>query len=99
MVSYRFTRSAPEDLVDIWLYTEAAWGEAQADRYQDAIHECREKIAAGATHTKPVPELNGVRSHHCQRHRLFFAVQDQGVVIIAVLHERMDPIKRLRGRL
>jgi plasmid stabilization system protein ParE len=47
MTNYRFTRSAREDLIDIWLYTQENWGEAQADSYQDALHLCCERITAG----------------------------------------------------
>jgi toxin ParE1/3/4 len=44
MTAHRFTRSAQEDLIDIWLYTQETWGEAQADVYQDALHLCCERL-------------------------------------------------------
>ncbi len=53
MTAYRFTRSAREDLIDIWLYTQETWGEAQADVYQDALHLCCERIAAGWAQPNP----------------------------------------------
>ena len=99
MASYAFTRSAKEDLLDIWLYTQETWGEAQADRYQDDLHGCCEQIAAGTVHAKPVPTIDGVKSHHCRHHYLFFVEQRETIVVIAVLHERMDLIERLRQRL
>jgi toxin ParE1/3/4 len=99
MTAYRFTRSAQEDLIDIWLYTQETWGEAQADVYQDALHLCCERIAAGQAQAKPVPGLDGVRSHRCQHHYLFFVEQDSAVIIVAVLHERMSLVERLRDRL
>lgn len=99
MTSYRLTRLARADLIDIWLYTEATWGEEQADRYQDQLHDCCTGIAAGTANARSIPELNGVRYLHCQHHYLFFIEQDETVVIIAVLHERMDLLQRLKGRL
>jgi toxin ParE1/3/4 len=99
MTAHRFTRSAQEDLIDIWLYTQETWGEAQADVYQDALHLCCERIAAGRAQAKPVPGLDGVRSHRCQHHYLFFVEQDSAVIIVAVLHERMNLVERLRDRL
>ena len=43
MAAYAFTRSAKEDLLDIWLYTQETWGEAQADRCQEDLHNCCER--------------------------------------------------------
>ena len=99
MAAYAFTRSAKEDLLDIWLYTRETWGEAQADRYQDDLHGCCERLAAGAVHVRPVPTIDGVKSHHCRHHVLFFVERRETIVVIAVLHERMDLIARLRDRL
>lgn len=99
MTAYYLTQSAREDLIDIWLYTQESWGEAQADNYQDALHLCCARIAADHVQTKPVPGLERVRSHHCRHHYLFFIKQDAAVTIVAVLHERMNLIERLHDRL
>ena len=99
MTAYRFTRSAREDLFDIWLYPQETWGEAQADAYQDALHLFCERIAAGPAQAKAVPGLDGVRAHPCQHHYLFFVEQDSAVIIVAVLHGRMNLVERLRDRL
>lgn len=77
MTAYRFTRSAREDLIDIWLYTQETWDEVQADVYQDALHLCCERIAAGGVQARHVPGLDGVRAYRCQHHYLFFV--EQGV--------------------
>ncbi len=97
MIACRFTRSAQEDLIDIWLYTQETWGDAQADSYQDALHRCCARIAAGAAPGRPVPGFERVRSHRCQRHQRFFVEQESAIVV--VLHERMNLIERLRSRL
>ena len=96
---YSFTRSATEDLIDIWLYSRETWGEAQADRYQDSLHDCFERIAAGTVHAKSVSSIDLVRSHHCHHHYIFFVEQRGTITVVAVLHERMDLIERLRDRL
>lgn len=99
MTAYRFTRSAREDLIDIWLYTQETWDEVQADVYQDALHLCCERIAAGRVQARHVPGLDGVRAYRCQHHYLFFVEQNSAVIILAVLHERMNLVERLRDRL
>lgn len=78
MTAWRFTRSAQEDHIDIWLYTQETWGEAQA---------------------KPVQWIDRVRSHRCRHHYLFFVEQDSAAIIVSLLHERMNLVERLRGRL
>ena len=96
--AYRFAPAADEDLTDIWLYSYATWGEDRADRYIEALHTCCERIAAGAAHVRPVPTVDEVKSHHCRHHYIFFVEQRETVVVIAVLHERMDLMERLRDR-
>ena len=97
--AYRFAPAADEDLTDIWLYSYATWGEDQADRYIEALHACCERIAAGDAATRPVFNLDCIHTHHCRHHVLFFTTEGDEIVILAILHERMDLIERLRDRL
>ena len=94
-----FTPAAADDLTDIWLYSHATWGEEQADRYTEALHICCEKLALGTARARSVPSITGVKSYHCRHHHIFFIEQHEDIVVIAVLHERMDLIRRLRDRL
>lgn len=98
MASYSFTASAREDLIDIWLYTHRTWGEAQADIYNGELESCCERIIAGHAHVRRVPETE-VWQHHCRHHYIFFLKRDADVVVIAVFHENMDLLRRLRSRL
>ncbi len=99
MVTYTLAQAAREDLIGIWLYTWETWGEQQADNYQDELHGCFERLASGMGHAKSLPEMEGVKSHHCRHHYVFFLGRPEGIVILAVLHERMDLMERLRERL
>jgi toxin ParE1/3/4 len=97
--AYRFTEKAAEDLVGIWVYTDEKWGEEQADRYQDEIFVCCERVANGAVGTRPVPGMTGISSFRCRNHFLFFVRDGETAIFIAVFHERMDIMVRLRNRL
>ena len=99
MTAYRFTEKAAEDLVGIWVHTDKTLGEEQADRYQDEIFACCEQAASGALGAKPVPGMPRVSSFHCSHHYLFFMRDADSAIFIAVLHERMDLMIRLRNRL
>ncbi|SMX33348.1 type II toxin-antitoxin system RelE/ParE family toxin [Maliponia aquimaris] len=98
-VSYRFTRDAIEDLLSIWLYGDERWGEDQADRYQDELHAACQRIADGEAVTSVVEGKPDVRYLHCGRHFIFYVPSRSEVVVIAVLHERMDLPARLAKRL
>ncbi|MBU2583095.1 MAG: type II toxin-antitoxin system RelE/ParE family toxin [Alphaproteobacteria bacterium] len=98
MASCSFTPSSREDLIDIWLYTQATWGEAQADRYNSELEECCQRIVAGAAHVRRVPDTD-IWQHHCRHHYIFFLRREAEIVVIAVLHESMDFIRRLSARL
>lgn len=99
MADYRFTDSAREDMIKIWLYTHQTWGDEQADRYQEQLHDCCQKLADQKSLDRHASGVNGARVYRCQRHYLFFLRENDDVIVLAVLHERMDLIARLHDRL
>jgi len=99
MPSVVFSSSAKEDLIEIWLYTQATWSDEQADLYQKNLHDCCAKIAFGNAHSKPVRGIKGVKVCRCHHHYIFFTEREATIVVIAVLHERMDLLTRLKDRL
>lgn len=87
---------AEEDLVDIWLYGYGQWGIAQADAYADDLEAqfvmlantpgiCRER-----TEFKPP-----VRIHHYVSHLIIYTAEGDRIIIVRVLHHRMDIAQRL----
>lgn len=96
---YYFTHAAEEDLLAIWLYTDGRWGEAQADTYQDALHEACQHVADGIAVSRSFEGMEQVRFFHAQHHYLFFVTHEEGITVIAVLHDRMDLPARLSERL
>ena len=99
MALFQFTEDAQEDLISIWLYTFEAWGEEQADGYQRKLHDCCQSLADGKQQGKNVTGISNVKHRLCEHHFIFFTTSPDGIVILAVLHERMNLIKRLRDRL
>ena len=101
MLSYDLTPAAEADLEEIARYTTLEWGPEQATRYIDKLHECFQKIAKkrviGKTFSKRFPNVSVTR---CEHHYMFYLhVKQTKPVIIAVLHERMDMLARLKDRL
>lgn len=85
------TDAAQTDLSDIGRYTEREWGAAQRRRYLEAIRarlmELRENPGIGAPRDEIIP---GHRSVQSGRHVIFYRETPDSIVIIRVLHERMD---------
>ena len=99
MQSYNLTLAAEEDLRGIWRYTYEAWGFNQAETYFDRIEACCEAVCVKSTGSKKLDGLpDEVRIHRFEHHYIVWLDEDQPTVI-AILHERMDFVRRLKDRL
>lgn len=84
-------RTAEADLEDIATYTKEQWGLAQARRYLKALQQDITALAE-------FPAMNPIyksRHGHFHRatsgeHRIFYQIHESAVVIVRVLHGRMD---------
>lgn len=99
MPSYDLTLAAETDLRDIWRYTYKTWGFDQAEKYFDQIEACCEAVGDGRARSKVLEGLQeGVHIHRCEHHFIVWLAGARPV-IIAILHERMDFVRRLKSRL
>lgn len=98
---YELTPAAKEDVRGIWLYTAAQWGERQADRYAGLLEAGFRKIASRRAVSRAFSQrYPHVRVTRCEHHYIFYVHPDgQPPRILAVLHEQMDLVARLRERL
>ena len=99
MPSYDLTLAAETDLRDIWRYTYKTWGFDQAEKYFNQIEACCEAVGDGRARSKVLEGLQeGVHIHRCEHHFIVWLAGARPV-IIAILHERMDFVRRLKSRL
>jgi len=101
MLPYELTPHAEEDLKRIARYTLKEWGKKQSAHYAGLLGNHFRKIASGAVHSHRFSErYPQLKVSHCEHHYIFYIHPDKKPpVIIAVLHERMDMLVRLRDRL
>ena len=101
MPNYKLTPDAENDLLKIATYTIETWGLEQADRYGASLEGCFVAIADGSARSRaPLPHRPELRVYRCQHHYVFaFINEDAPALIVAVLHEKMDLMSRLRERL
>ena len=102
MSGYVLTTSAEEDMRNIARYTIDTWGIGQAERYETLLTNRFQEIAQGIItpriFVKRRPDLLFT---HCEHHYIFYWQPKDRTkpIILAVLHERMDLIQRLKNRL
>jgi len=98
---YTYSAQADADLRAILRYTQRKWGAAQAHTYARQIDDAATALAAGQGpfkdwgHVLPGLRVKSVGSH------CLFGVHQPGrpLLVLAILHERMDLLARLQARL
>ncbi len=89
-------KAAEADLIGIWVYSFEAWGEAQADRYLEALEHGIGKVAEDPTRGESRHELrDGYWSKRLEHHVVFYTFNEAEVRIRRVLHEVMDVRRHL----
>ena len=97
------TLEAESDLKSILRYTIEQWGVEQAQHYADLLEVGFRKIASQKAASRTFSEVYPqIRVTKCEHHYIFYLPQQptsSRPLILAVLHERMDLVSRLKSRL
>lgn len=99
MSAIRVQAAAAHRIDEIYRYTEATWGEAQAERYIRGLFARFEAIAARRVPWRPIPADFGVDGYvsRYEQHVIYWKLLSNGDLgIVTVLHERMHQIERFR---
>jgi len=99
--SFSYTRQAENELREILRYTTRKWGPAQARAYARKIEQTATALATGRGVFREWDDLlPGLRVKSAGSHFVFcVARENQPALVLAILHERMDLIERLKERL
>lgn len=98
---YELTDAADEDLLSIARYTIKTWGIELAHRYNAALELHFKEIGQNQVRSRKVlKRRSDLFSTHCEHHYIFYLVRkNKCPLILAVFHEHMDLMSRLRERL
>jgi len=97
-IRLELSRRAQADLDEIRDYSVGHFGALRAIAYLDAIEQAFRRIASFPEVGAPHPTLQPpVRVLACQRHRVFYAVEGEVILILRVLHGAMDAERHLDG--
>lgn len=101
MLPYELTIPAQEDLKEIARYTVRKWGKNQSLQYAALLEKRFREIAARTAYCRSFSDrLPHVLVSRCEHHYIFYLhPEGKSPCIIAVLHENMDMLARLKNRL
>jgi toxin ParE1/3/4 len=93
---YRLTPAARRDLSSIWDFTEESWDARQAETYIAEIRAAIERVAHDPRRGRACDEIRtGYRRYGIGSHLLFYIESTEGVDVVRILHQRMDPTRHL----
>ena len=91
MADYRLTPKAANDLDAIYEYTILNFGSEQARDYLLGLHRRFGDIATRPAMGRGAEQLApGLRRYPYRSHIVFYMPEERGVLIVRVLHTRMD---------
>jgi len=91
MDSLFLSPQALDDLETIYEYTYYKWSEKQADKYQDEINEGFKKIIANNDIGEYYKYSKlGYQKFQVNRHLIFYRVEGFNLIVVRILHERMN---------
>jgi toxin ParE1/3/4 len=94
----RLSAPARRDLAHIAAHSEREWGAAQKRKYLGEIKEKLAQLRHAPAMGAPRDDIaNGLRACPVRHHIVFYRDQPDWVEIVRILHQSMDPVRRLGG--
>jgi toxin ParE1/3/4 len=95
VATFRLSRRAEADLVDIARYTLHTWGEHQTIRYINDLEACCRQLADNPKLGRACEEIRpGLRRMEHSRHVVFYRHDAGGILVSRILHRRMLPARQ-----
>jgi len=96
MATFELSQAADDDLDEIYIYSYREFGEAKADAYLHSLEKCFEQLAEFPGLGRPIEHIRA--GYFCfphASHTIFFVKSPDGIRVVRVLHQRMDPERHL----
>ncbi|WP_312629223.1 type II toxin-antitoxin system RelE/ParE family toxin [Scandinavium sp.] len=89
---YKLSYRAAEDFGTVYEYTFRQFGPQQADSYTNQLDAILTLLAKNPHMGRDVSEIvEGIRRHEHSHHAIFYQTMDDGIFIIRILHQKMNP--------
>ena len=87
---------AESDIDQIAAFTTATWGWRQTDKYLGKLEDCFELLAENPSVGRTCDSVRaGLRRFEIGSHVIFYFPEEDEILIVRVLHERMLPANYL----
>lgn len=97
MAGFRVSNAAKGDIRKIGRYTQDQWGAVQRRRYLSGLNEKFTALAQTPEIAAERREFDPpVRIHQYEKHLIVYVIDDEGILIVRVLHQSMDVPGQLR---
>ncbi len=97
MADFRLSSRAAADLAGIAAYTIETFGVDQARRYRDDLETCFRNLAENPRLGRSSERLApGLRRFEHRSHAVFYKQDEDGILIVRILHGRMDTVGGVR---
>jgi toxin ParE1/3/4 len=94
--SFRLTRHAERDVLDIYLYTLEHFGADQADRYTSDLFDRFGGLAERPSSGRDFSDIHpGARRANHGSHAIYYRTAADGILILRILHQKRDPGRHL----
>lgn len=91
MLKIRLSKTAENDLENIWRYTLVNWSENQAQKYISLIEQGLHLLLDNPFLGKLRPDIKAwYRAFQIEKHLVFYLVSDNYIDVLAIPHIRMD---------
>lgn len=98
MPSYALSKAADADLEQIARRSVEQWGFARAEAYLLTLHQAFERLAAFPDLGRSIDDVRrGYFRFESESHVAFYRKETSGILIVRVLHQRMQPERHLPG--
>ncbi len=96
MTRFKLSRKAAQDLKEIYQYGYREYGEKRADNYVDGLEKTFAVLADNPLLCRERFEfVPPVRIHPHNRHLIVYVCKPDGILIVRLLHQRMDVQRHL----
>lgn len=92
------TEIARDDLKSIRRYSQRTWGPERTLQYMAGLRDTMKGLVAGTVLSRKRNDLKpGLRMTASGRHCVFFETNESRVLVLRVLHDKMDYPRHLEG--
>jgi toxin ParE1/3/4 len=92
------TEIARADLKSIRRYSQRTWGADRTDQYMAALRDTLKGLLAGTVVSRDRDDLRpGLQVATSGRHCVFFEADQSRILVVRVLHDRMDYPRHLEA--